>query len=161
VFASVAVLLVNDHWLKPHALGSDMAALHVIAGKLSDFAGLLYFPLLLQGLVELSLGRFIPALARPRHSVLLGSALATSGIFAAIQIDGRAAHVYTQMVGGLLDLMAFDVVQVHHTADPTDLIALPMVIVACWLGSGRTRRSSAHDCDANETRASVMTRRTQ
>jgi hypothetical protein len=135
-------LIVSDHWLEAHALGHDMAALHVLAGKLSDSAGLLYVPLLLQGLVELFVGRFIPALARPRHPVLRVSALSTAAIFASIQIDEVAACAYTGMVGGLLELMALDAVQVHHTPDPTDLVALPMVIVACWLGRDPARASA-------------------
>ncbi|HEX8024688.1 MAG TPA: hypothetical protein VF484_00640, partial [Candidatus Limnocylindrales bacterium] len=44
--AAIALLVVNDHVLKAMAPG-------VVTGKLSDFAGLAFFPLLLIGVWEL------------------------------------------------------------------------------------------------------------
>jgi hypothetical protein len=43
---AVVLLLLNDHTLKPAAPG-------IVTGKVSDFAGLVFFPLLLVALVEL------------------------------------------------------------------------------------------------------------
>src|SRR5262245_27137679 len=47
VWASVGTLLINDHWGKGHLPAW-------LSGKLSDFAGMLFFPLFLLSLWEFS-----------------------------------------------------------------------------------------------------------
>ena len=53
---AVAVLVINDHVLKGLAPG-------LLTGKLSDLAGLLFFPLLLASVVELAASLSVPAAA--------------------------------------------------------------------------------------------------
>jgi hypothetical protein len=58
---SLVVLVVNDHWLKAR-LGTDRR-FGAVTGKLSDVAGLVFFPLVLASLLEL--GRWL-GVARDR-----------------------------------------------------------------------------------------------
>ncbi len=122
VVASVLLLIVNDHALK-------MAYPGFVTGKLSDFAGLLFFPYLLHALWT--------ALAPKRASLVL-CALATGLVFTAIQLFPAAGSAWSWMLGALqwVGWAAFAVVAgdplpavapVAHTADPTDLLALPML----------------------------------
>ena len=86
VALAVGVLLVNDHWGKQH-LGGWWP------GKLSDFAGLTFFPLALQGLFEIIQawrGRF----EAPSRRALVACALATGAVFSAINLHPGAADLY-------------------------------------------------------------------
>src|SRR5438045_2459919 len=69
--AAIALLLLNDHALKARWPG-------VVTGKLSDAAGLVFFPLLLRVVVVAVAPRVAPARA------LLGCAVATAVVFAAV-----------------------------------------------------------------------------
>lgn len=104
--SAVAVLVVNDHVLK-HATWAPGA----LTGKLSDFAGLFFFPVLL---VELA--RRLGLRARP-----VACAFATAVVFAAIKIEPRANALAAALLGAC-------------APDPTDLLALPMTaLAALWM----------------------------
>lgn len=127
--AALLVLLVNDHVLKSWAGGAGVDA--AIAGKLSDLGGLLFFPLLLTATLDLLL-MLLARLGAPvdfslRRWKLLLACGSTAGVFLAIKISGPAAE---QVVGMLRHLG----VAARIAVDPTDLIALPMIAVAYWLG---------------------------
>ncbi len=113
--ACVAALVVNDHLLK----GSGVLPAWV-TGKLSDVAGLFFFPVLL-----VSLARWL-APRRPLPPLL--SALATMVVFAAVKTWRPAHALYESVLGPLV-------------MDPTDLIALPCALFAAvWMdGPGRAR----------------------
>jgi hypothetical protein len=117
---AVAVMAINDHWLK--------ALLHdPITGKLSDLAGCFFLPLYTSALLGL-------AVRWPRERRLLVGAVATAVFFAAIKLSAEAAGVVSAASAhalGWLGLSAW----FHLTADPTDLIALPMVIFAYTYGA--------------------------
>jgi hypothetical protein len=138
--AAIALLVLNDHWAKYAFPG-------FVTGKLSDVAGMVFFPLLLQALVEL-VDRREPF--RPRRSVLVGSAIATGLVFGATNLSATAAEAYRVGLGVLqwpfravLALLSGgavpDVARVHLTQDPTDVLTVPFVLVAVAVGWRRTR----------------------
>lgn len=134
--ASVGVLLTNDHVLKDAYPG-------VLTGKLSDFAGLLFFPLLVHALWTLALPTEDAQTNRMR---LLVSATATGVVFAAVQLLPPAGEAYAWLLGALqwpARAIAFGadvpLVPARHTADPTDLIALPMIAVAILIARSMRR----------------------
>lgn len=143
---AILVLLVNDHWLK-----SEWG--HVITGKLSDAAGLMFFPLLLVAVIELAqavLGRY----AQPSRRVLVGATIATGTVFASIQVISLATASYQLALGGLQHpilaieaLMARDLAQlpaIAATPDLSDIMALPVLFIAYKIGGTRCRRRGSH-----------------
>ena len=137
VFAlgAVVVLIINDHFLKAAWPG-------VVTGKVSDFAGLLFFPLFLQGAVEVIsslLGRW----RGPSERVLLVAVALTGVVFTSI----KTLPMANELAAGMLGLAQFLVGQltasasVPHAAsialDPRDLVALPMLALAYVIGRRR------------------------
>jgi len=130
---AIAALVVNDHVGKGAFPG-------LVTGKLSDFAGLVFFPLFLQAGVEWALA----ASGRPwvRSDRVLGWAIvATAAVFALVKLDTPATDLYRVGLGALQwpwhalvatiggrDLPGLATVRI--TADPTDLVALPAVLAA-------------------------------
>jgi hypothetical protein len=132
---ALVVLGVNDHVLKGSGWLPDL-----VTGKLSDFAGLFFFPLLLVTLWNL-LGhatfalraRLDRALIQPSATTmqLVVAAVATGVFFTAVQIHPAIARLYARISGALLFFLGGDS---QVTMDPTDLVALPMVVAAVFLG---------------------------
>ena len=104
--ASIALLLVNDHVLK-------RACPSWLTGKLSDFAGLFFFPILLVAIAELG-----PAARRRRSLVAAIACVATAIVFAAIKAV-PACNALANRVGTFV-------------LDPTDLVAL-VSVAAAWV----------------------------
>lgn len=134
---SVVVLLGNDHLLKAAAPG-------LLTGKLSDGAGLVAFPLLLAelaaALARRLLGRSIEARAVVRAAVL-----ATAVGFAAVKSSDVAADVWSAGLGALQWAVGFGWLRgsplptAAGAVDPTDLVTLPALIAALWIGRSRRR----------------------
>jgi hypothetical protein len=131
---SIALLIVNDHVLKP-TYGNW------ITGKLSDLAGLVFFPLLLVSAWELVRDR------GPSRTALNVACVATATIFTLAKTTalgslafqwglGLAQWPFRALVGGSL-------APVSHVADPTDLLALPSIVVAWWIGAARTPHTAS------------------
>ena len=112
---SLALLLLNDHWLK-------QAAPSALTGKLSDFAGLFFFPFLLSALLGLALSRWRVA---PRRIAGLGF-VASLLWFTAIKTLPFANFVTSRLAG----LPAGGPVQIVR--DPSDLMAL-LSLLPAWL----------------------------
>lgn len=126
--AAIAILVLNDHVLKSVIPG-------VLTGKVSDVAGLCFFPLFLQGVAELvSESLWQPRL---RRRVLVVCAVATGAVFAAVKTTGAAALAYRYGLGALHGLSAGRVVPVLLVQDVSDLVALPFLLVAVWCGWSR------------------------
>jgi hypothetical protein len=134
---AIAVLVVNDHALKP-AFGN------ALTGKLSDAAGLVFFPLFLQALVELAQSA-ARASWRPSRAVIAACAVLTAVTFAATNLAEPAAELYRHGLGllqwpfravaaGAAGAGVPGPTPVQHTLDPTDLLALPFAGLALWLG---------------------------
>lgn len=111
--AAVALLVLNDHVFK--------AAFHnALTGKLSDFAGCFFLPLFVSAVLS-----YFTANVKLR--VLVGCA-ATFALFVPIKVSAAA---------GMLVCAALEHVSIplgigalHIVADPTDLLALPMIALA-------------------------------
>lgn len=127
------LLVLNDHVWKA-------ACPSTLTGKLSDLAGLAFFPLFLQAGVEL-LGRR----AQPSRRVLLASIAATALVFTLVKTTpfGGAAYEWG------LALLQWPVralpALLHGTPppplrpvalvqDPTDLLCLPALLLAALAG---------------------------
>ncbi len=131
--AAVALLVVNDHVLKAAWPGA-------LTGKLSDVAGLAFFPLLLAAVAQ----QARPGLRlRPTVAVC---ALLTALVFAAIKVWPLAGDTYRVGLGALQwPFRALASLQAGHdvprlarvglTPDATDLLALPAVLIAVWLAA--------------------------
>jgi hypothetical protein len=136
---AILVLLLNDHLLKG-ALGSTSWA--VVTGKLSDVAGLAFFPLLLWTLVEAFDRR------RPFHAnrrALWTCIGVTAVVFGATKTIPFAADAYRWSWGAMqlpfrwLLSGASTVRPVRLVMDPTDLFALPALGIAAIVGERRCR----------------------
>jgi hypothetical protein len=133
--AAVGLLALNDHLLK--GAGLVPAA---ITGKLSDFAGLFFFPLLLAGLARGASAALRGRDIEDRRSLAAVAAIATAAGFAAVKLL-PAVNALVARTWGVMVM------------DPTDLIALPMVgLAAAWMlrdarpvPAGRSDRRRALD----------------
>lgn len=117
---SVAVLVLNDHLLKG-------AFPIFVTGKLSDLAGLAFFPLFLQAGLEW-LG------APVSRRVLAGACLATAAVFVGVKTV-QAMHAVYEIGLGLLQFPFRALAggaggRVALQMDPTDLVAVPAVALA-------------------------------
>lgn len=128
---AIAVLVLNDHVLKARFGGWW-------TGKLSDVAGLAVFPLLVVAGLELIAGMRVG-----RRAVIAAAAVTALG-FTAIKLVPAAGALYRiglavlqWPVRALVAIASGDAVpavgRVHLTADPTDLLAVPFVLVSVWL----------------------------
>lgn len=107
--ASIALLLLNDHVFK-------QAFPSALTGKVSDFAGLLFFPLLLSALIGL-------LEKRSRRASLWGFGI-TAVVFTPLKLipsfAGWVSALWGELAGGSVSI----------TPDPTDLAALIMLLPA-------------------------------
>lgn len=117
--SAIALLLLNDHVFKRYFPSE-------LTGKLSDFAGLLFFPLLLSALIGL-------LEHKPRRAAGWGFAL-TGLVFAAVKLFPSAAAWANTAVGWLLGA------NVMFIPDPTDLAALIMLLPAWHLWESAPKR---------------------
>lgn len=129
--AAVATLAVNDWLLKPRWGPS------AITGKLSDLAGLIFAPVILSAAIGLALhalarlgARIDPSLSRRRLALCT---LATGAVFAAVKLDPRAADLLATLLSHLGRPAAIYL-------DRTDLLCLPALAVALWIGRDELRR---------------------
>lgn len=121
--AAVVVLVVNDWVLKPSA------APGWLTGKLSDVAGLVFAPLVLTALVDAAIGR-------PLTRAKLAASIALTGaVFAAVKLSPEAARAVARA-------WSLTGVDARIVADPTDLLALPSLAVAWWIGVKEIRSTS-------------------
>src|SRR5262249_23942101 len=124
--AAIALLVVNDHVLKAAYPG-------FVTGKLSDFAGLMFFPLLLAAACE-QVG------IRRGLTTVIAATIATGLGFGSIKLFPAAGDVYRVVLAalqwpfraGLAVLAGHPVPAMGHArlvADPTDLVALVALAV--------------------------------
>lgn len=128
--AAVLVLVVNDWVLKPRWHGG-------IVGKLSDIAGLAFAPVVLSAAIGLLLAlaarlgaRVDPSLTRRR---LVACIAATGVCFTTVKLSSTAA----EWLASLLSLMGRPA---SIYLDRTDLLTLPALAVAYWIGRDELRR---------------------
>ena len=145
VGSSIVVLIVNDHLLKQRWPG-------LVTGKLSDVAGLVFFPVLLVALWEgghLVGRRRDGRPANAGRGVMVGAALLTGLGFSVVTVSATTAGWYSNALGDLawpvraLGSLATGAAihapaPVVVRADPWDLLALPAIA----LGLQRMRRAT-------------------
>ncbi len=142
VVVAVAALIVNDHFLKPAFPGA-------VSGKLSDVAGLAFFPLLLAGSWELAL-LLTRRWKRPSALPVLIAAAATAIGFSMVKLTEPGAHAFGAALGLGQWLPSAAIAALTRgslgspttapiVADPTDLIALPAILIPLFLGLRRAR----------------------
>lgn len=129
---ALALLLLNDHVLKAAFPG-------FWTGKLSDAAGLTFFPVVLAF-----------ALGARRAPAVAAAAAATALTFAAVKISGEACDRYAEGLGlaqwlvrvPFWALRGVELPSPGHAVvaqDPTDLLALPFVGIGVALTARPTR----------------------
>jgi hypothetical protein len=125
---ALALLVVNDRWLKP--------AFHsALTGKLSDVALCFFMPLLLSELLGILCGW------APRRRLMAG-AIVTASLFTALEI----VPPFTRLVLDCLDHVGPYLGirrRFRMTSDWTDLACVPLVAAAVAYGRTRLRRSAA------------------
>jgi hypothetical protein len=146
IVAAIAVLVINDHVLKAR-FGTWWT------GKLSDVAGLMFFPALL------ALAAHHLAGARDTIRTLALAAAATALVFAAIKLWWPAGEVYRYGLAALqwparaiaAACHGDPTPRLHAIAlvrDPSDLLALPAVLVPMLIAGlparHAARRVAAH-----------------
>jgi hypothetical protein len=139
---AIGFLLLNDHVLKAVAPSP-------ITGKLSDIAGLAFFPLVLVGIWEVAAavrGRWI----RPGWISLTVSIAVTAVVFTLVKTTSEGSFAFGWTIGGmqwpvvsavsiLVGQQAPPLVASVVVTDPTDLVALPALVVSALVGSRRLR----------------------
>jgi len=133
---AIALLVINDHVLKQAYPG-------VLTGKLSDFAGLFFFPLFLGDLL--------------RRRSLVGVCLATAVVFALVKTTAIGHEIYCVGLGALQ--WPFRVLNAGHavalkrvrmTMDATDLVALVGVPLA-FVYATLPRREGSGSADSGRS----------
>jgi hypothetical protein len=129
---ALALLAVNDHLLKGAGILPGW-----LTGKISDVAGVVFFPLLLTALLDTAIwaaNRVVTALGfepRLRSALtvprLLAACALTAGSLAAIKLSDAGVAAYQGVTG------AFGFTS-HVIQDPTDLFALLFLIAPLWIG---------------------------
>lgn len=117
VLLALATLIINDHLLK----GSGWLP-GVATGKLSDFAGLFFFPVLLATLFRAGVSFTGGSLPLTR-GLLLFTVVTTGLMFSFVKCSAIGANLYRTCLSLLFGGVAF-------VADPTDLAALVMLPLA-------------------------------
>jgi hypothetical protein len=122
--AALLLLIANDWWLKPSAWASGL-----VTGKLSDVAGLVFFPLLLTASANcaaLGLHRLgVPIDFTLRRYKAYAAIALTGLVFSLVKLSPACNHLILEAVGAL---------GLHPSVmlDPTDLYTLPALGIA-WL----------------------------
>jgi hypothetical protein len=129
ILAAIAVFIFNDHVLKPAYPGW-------LTGKLSDVAGLIFFPVLVASVAEL-----VAPAARRHAATVLALCVGLTGLtFVAMLLVplggdgyrwffGVAQWPFRMATAVVTGAPVPAITPVSFAADPTDLITLPALLV--------------------------------
>ena len=143
---AICTLAINDHYFKT-SFGNWWT------GKISDFAGMIFFPILLESMYEWLC--FLFKCFRPSRRVLFITTIATGLVFSLTNTVPIAADAYRwglgllqwtyhQFIFYLNEGSIIPIVPVKHVMDPTDLIALPCCGIALWIGWNKPLQTERH-----------------
>ena len=143
---SLATLLVNDHVLKAAARSTPWA---VVTGKLSDVAGMVFFPILVVAGVELW-HRWRRTHEAPQVRQAMVVAVVVAVVFAATKVSVDAGNVYAWSLAvlqwpfraGLAWLSSSSLPAlrpVAHVVDPTDVLTVVGAVYVVWQTRWRAR----------------------
>jgi hypothetical protein len=138
---SVGILLLNDHCLKARFPGA-------VTGKLSDIAGLIFFPLLLWSLVDIT-----SRLVRNRTGLTRWGLYACIAITALVFSAGKSTVIGAELCRwfwaaaqwpfrAIAAERIISLRKINFVQDPTDLYVLPTLLITAWIGHQSTRFSS-------------------
>jgi hypothetical protein len=122
----LVVMVVNDWILKPR-LGPS-----AVTGKLSDLGGLIAAPVVLTAAIGLVLLLFRAKDPYLTHRRLVIACLATGAVFAAIKLSETAASWFIAVISVVRPATVY--------LDRTDLLTLPVLAIAYWIGRDELRR---------------------
>ncbi|HYX31697.1 MAG TPA: hypothetical protein VE954_01195 [Oligoflexus sp.] len=112
VLTAIVIVAVNDHYLKQSGVAG------FVTGKLSDFAGLWFFPFLLADMSSLVQRRW------QHSSFIFGGCLAFTGLFfVLLKTSAEAVRLYTEVYATVG-------IRVAVVRDLSDLLALIMLPLA-------------------------------
>ena len=148
VVAALLLLLVNDHLLKGSGLLPGW-----VTGKLSDVACLILLPVALKATIDLILERMQARGPSPR-SIMWFSIAVTLAIYTAIQVAPPAVAFYERFLGiahwvpraiaAVIDGGEMPaVIDAQKFPDLTDLLLIPVCLVAVWIVSSSERVADA------------------
>jgi hypothetical protein len=140
ILAAIALFIVNDHVFKPAYPGW-------LTGKLSDVAGLVFFPVLVASIAEL----VAPAVRRHAAGAISLCVCLTGLTFVAMLLVPLGGDGYRwffgfaqwpfRLAGAVITGAPVPgMTPVLFAADPTDLITLPALLVPLALAGQRGRR---------------------
>lgn len=150
---AVAVLALNDHWLKGR-VGTEPVA-GVVTGKVSDVAGLAFFPALAVSVIEVARWarrRGRGGWACGRRELAAAMAVTAAG-FAAVQTVPAAAAGYGAVLAAVRWCAPAVVAvlggrpsppwpEIGHVMDVSDLVCMPALWASAW-AAHRTRGGRA------------------
>lgn len=133
----VLVLIANDHFLKEMWPG-------LITGKLSDLAGMCFFPVLMVAIVEASCFLIDKRIYATPYWFTTASMIVAVG-FALVKLVQPLADAYAYSVGALRWVIVAPVNQLLGEStppitkiviinDPTDVLMIVGVLVGVWIG---------------------------
>jgi hypothetical protein len=154
IIVAVGVLALNDHWLKGR-LGTEPGT-GVVTGKLSDVAGLAFFPALVVSVVEVARWarrRDRGGWACGRRELAVAMAVTAAG-FAAVQTVPPVAAGYEASLAALRWWPAALAAalsggawpawpQVGHVMDTSDSLCLPAIGASWWAAGQMWWRTAA------------------
>ena len=131
-------MALNDAWLR-------LSHPNFLTGKLSDFAVLFFFPLFVCALFsggELLMGILRPKKGgrriEPSDTKLKIACVFTAIVFSLLQFSAAFVDLYLSLLETLDWPQYFGAFQ--YTRDPSDLIALPVLVLAYHYGRARRKK---------------------
>lgn len=129
-------LLLNDHVFKA-------CCPSYLTGKASDFLGMIFFPMFLASSFEL-FARSIRISWRLGRIGIGACVIATGVVFAAINLVHSFAEIYRELVASVYLALGWpatrsQIISSVHVMDPSDLLALPALIVPYWIAHYRLK----------------------
>lgn len=123
VLFSISLFAINNIWLKSY-YGNWLT------GKISDITFCFFFPLYLSALASLV------STFDLKTRIKIGS-LITFFLFSAVKLSTTSSDLLNGIVSPMAEYLFNQ--QSINRVDPSDLIALPFIIVAMWFGNNNYR----------------------